>query len=136
MTSVLVSTEDPEFYDMLEYILRAEGFRARLVGLHDICPDERGEPAIVLLEASANTIQHCRAVTHHCNKHEMMVIALVQPGYVRLHTELLRAGATLCLSRPFSLSQLLDVLHKLVGFRTGQQQALVDRLRLDPSRGP
>ncbi|KSV75613.1 hypothetical protein N185_17385 [Sinorhizobium sp. GW3] len=133
MKRVLIFSEDPELYSLLEYILNAEGFRARLITeLRDISLDESSDPAVVILVAHGDTLALCGSITRYYHAQAIPIVALVPAGCAFAHTELLRAGVTECLSRPFNPSQLLDILHKSSGSLTGPRHPFKDSLDIDP----
>lgn len=116
MTDVLVNTDDAELYSLLEYILQAEGFSARLVaGPDDISHGSSPNRTVVILDANSRSLELCRSITDRDHPQPITVIGLVRRDASPGHLELLRAGATECLTRPFNLSALMELICEAAG---------------------
>ena len=114
--AVLVNTDDPELFSLLEYILKAEGFSARLIaGPTDALQAQRADRVVVILDANSSTLRLCRSIMDGAKPQSTTVIGLVRPGGSPSHLELLRAGAAECLTRPFNLSALLELIRMSAG---------------------
>lgn len=135
MTSVFVNTEDPELYSLLEYIIAAEGFTARLIAHRDdLREHSSADRAVVILDAHNSTLEICRSIIDGFALPSTTVIGLVRQGAIPSHLELLRAGATECLTRPFHLSALLELIRKGAGNEErAMARSRAPHVLLDPS---
>ncbi|MBD9641710.1 response regulator transcription factor [Ensifer sp. ENS07] len=130
MARVLVITDDPDFFSLLGYVLQAEGFLvSRAIRPGDIAIDEHVDPAVIILDTSENTLEICRSIVSS-NKQPAATIALIRSTSCELVARLLPAGVTICVTRPFGLPRLLDILRRVAG-SPGERQHPPSRLRLD-----
>lgn len=113
MTAVFVNTEDPELYSLLEYVLEAEGFSVFLIAHRDdVRKHSATDRAVAILDANRSSLELCRSISDGFDLPSTAVIGLVRPGTNPSHPQLLKAGAVECLTRPFNLSALLELIRK------------------------
>ncbi|QKK27043.1 response regulator transcription factor [Rhizobium hidalgonense] len=109
---ILVCSQDPEFYLMLEHILRHEGFGARLAASEDDVVDACASAAIsaVLLDCGSwpSDVAPLCALLKEAG---LPVGALIGGNMGAQHLQLIRAGLEEVITRPLSPSKILAFLN-------------------------
>jgi CheY-like chemotaxis protein len=116
--SVLVVDDEPQVVSVLEFTLRADGFRTHTAhdGLEALEQIRRHHPSLMLLDVMMprmdgwSVLEQLRAMPAAERPRVVMVTALASAADKTKATAL---GAEAYLPKPFDIERLLDVLHGL-----------------------
>lgn len=117
---VLVGAEDVDFYLLLDYVLKAEGFATLLASdLEETLRLATGRtPDIILLDCrpqSYPATETCSRLKQDPQTKHIPVIALISPGAERDHVRLLKAGVDDTFSRPVAPAKLVQHIRAMFG---------------------
>lgn len=129
--SVLVGTEDIDFYLLLDHVLQSEGFGSILASdldeMFQWARDRR--PSVILLDCRAQSFPNantCSRLKQHPRTKSIPVIALISRGAERDQVRLLKAGVDASFSRPIVPAELVEHLRAMLGTgRTVTREELV-----------
>ncbi|WP_149763143.1 response regulator transcription factor [Neomesorhizobium albiziae] len=120
--TILIYSQDPDFFLIFGHILAVAGFETRLVHNEQetlpIAAEQR--PAAVVMDCQpddASTALTCQRLKSDPTTRNIPVAALIAPSAGLLHVDLIKAGVDETFSRPFAPEKLLSWLNAKVSAR-------------------
>ncbi len=117
--SILIGTEDIDFYLLLDYVFDAEGFRSLLATSVEEIQEVslKQAPQVVLLDCRPQSFSCPEIFSRLKQRHEtksVPTIALISPGAEADHVQLLKSGIDDALTRPVSPSKIVERIRTVV----------------------
>jgi two-component system phosphate regulon response regulator PhoB len=123
---IVICSQDPEFYLVLNHILEVDGFASALASnveeMLELAAEAPVQAWLLDCRPDNQMAASCSRLRQDAPASALPVIALIAPGAESQHIALLKSGIDECFVRPTAPATLLDYLH--CRLTTGRQSGL------------
>lgn len=125
---ILIIEDDPDIADVLRYILESKKFETRVAlgGEEGLAAslDRDNPPALILLDLllpGMSGIEICRRLRQEPSTKRTPIVMVTARAFASDHASALEAGADAYITKPFSVSQVIDRVEALLEGETNGQ---------------